>query len=43
MSYFVATDNILAALNPAGAKVLHVSTGLGFCIGQTDKERGIDN
>jgi len=39
MSYFVATDNILAALNPAGAKVFHISTGLGFCIGRTDKDK----
>jgi hypothetical protein len=43
MSYFITTDNLLGFMNPAGARNFHVSTGLGFCIGRTDREKEIDN
>lgn len=39
MSYFITTDNILGFMSPGGAKNFHLSTGLGFCIGRTDREK----
>jgi hypothetical protein len=43
MSYFITTDNILGFMSPGGARNFHISTGLGFCIGRTDREKKSEN
>ncbi len=39
IQYFIGVDNIMVAMNPAGAKNAHLTTGLTLMFGKPDKEK----